>query len=244
MSKYVIVGTQRSGTTYLRHCLNSHPEITCHGEVFQKLYPDNYGYYQYIRTNPVYRVSHYLARSAVVSSYLNKLYSKSRGVNIGFKLMYSQVRFIPYAFPMVIDYLKKNEISIIHVIRRNVLKTHLSRLAAEQRQLYHAKQEQAMEQVHVETKGLLHELRKIEGENAWWREKFSSGRYLDVEYERFILNKDEQSKRMLDFMNVRRFRELTSSNVKINPDDLTLLISNYEDVDKCLADTEFEYCLD
>jgi hypothetical protein len=34
MTPFAIIGSQRSGTTYLRRSLNDHPEIVCHGEPF------------------------------------------------------------------------------------------------------------------------------------------------------------------------------------------------------------------
>ena len=40
MTPFVIIGSQRSGTTYLRRSLNNHPDIVCHGEPFN---PDTEG---------------------------------------------------------------------------------------------------------------------------------------------------------------------------------------------------------
>src|SRR5580704_14341800 len=34
MTPFAIIGSQRSGTTYLRRSLNDHPDIVCHGEPF------------------------------------------------------------------------------------------------------------------------------------------------------------------------------------------------------------------
>jgi hypothetical protein len=40
MTPFAIIGSQRSGTTYLRRSLNNHPDIVCHGEPFN---PDTEG---------------------------------------------------------------------------------------------------------------------------------------------------------------------------------------------------------
>ncbi len=40
MTPFAIIGSQRSGTTFLRRSLNSHPDIVCHGEPFN---PDTEG---------------------------------------------------------------------------------------------------------------------------------------------------------------------------------------------------------
>ena len=40
MTPFAIIGSQRSGTTFLRRSLNNHPDIVCHGEPFN---PDSEG---------------------------------------------------------------------------------------------------------------------------------------------------------------------------------------------------------
>ena len=47
MVKFVLLTTQRSGSTFLFHWLTSHPNVRCHGELFliKSSYHDNFRYY-------------------------------------------------------------------------------------------------------------------------------------------------------------------------------------------------------
>lgn len=125
-TKFVIVGAQRSGTTFIRQRLFSHGDVKCHGELFCKNYPFNAAYRVYCKKNIGRRLCHYLARAGLVREYLDEIYGSCEGDVVGFKLMYSEVRSIPYAYPSNLNYIDENEIKVVHIPRKNVLKTYVS----------------------------------------------------------------------------------------------------------------------
>ena len=243
MVDFIIVGTQRSGTTYIRRCLDSHSMIQCHGEVFEKRYRDPFGYYEYIDDSLPRRIKHLLLRGVAVNDYLDYLSSVSTAPIVGFKLMRSQFRRIPYRFPMLLDQIKAGDIKIIQVIRRNILKTYLSRLSAQVSGRYHAKSDSDVVKLTVNTSHIISELDIIHAENEWWQVMLSGTDFMVVEYENFVVNKDDESRRMLDYIGVERYEELSSANKKINPDDLSQMVLNFPELEAMLQGTRYEYCL-
>ena len=244
MTNFIVAGTQRSGTTYIRHCLNSHDNIICHGEVFQKRYKDDDGYYAYLEKSHLRKVRHYLFRRGIVNQYLDQLYEKTGETSVGIKLMHNQIQYIPYAFPMAVSYIKKNNIKVLHVVRRNVLKTHISRVTAMKRNMYHAKQVQQIVKINIDISDLVSQLKKIDYENIAWQNIFGAGDYMRLVYEDFVSCKEVKTKEILDFLEVGTHQQLHSNNVKINPDDMRDLIINYNEMADCLTGTDFEYCLE
>ena len=134
-------------------------------------------------------------------------------------------------------------IKVIQIIRRNVLKTYLSRLSTQASGRYHAKTDIDVATLFVDTSRLISELDKIRAENALWGRLLSGTNYMVVEYESFVANKEAESRRMLDFLGVNRYEVLTSTNRKINPDDSSLLVTNYSDMEAVLQGTRYEYYL-
>jgi len=53
MIKFVLLTTQRSGSTYVRLWLNSHPDIRCHSEIFFRGYPATDGFRAYCEANRI-----------------------------------------------------------------------------------------------------------------------------------------------------------------------------------------------
>src|SRR5215212_5764909 len=93
--QFVIVGTQRTGTTLIRTSLDSHSDLICSGEVFKggrRPYKELDGYWAYCRATPFNRVRHYVARKRNVREFLSRLLSREGAEAIGFKLMHSHAR--------------------------------------------------------------------------------------------------------------------------------------------------------
>lgn len=122
--KFVVLSTQRSGSTYIASLLQSHPSAVCYNEIF---HPEkchyNYPFFPeennpemlFIRdADPVEFLRQYVFRK-----YLTPFSA------VGFKLHYSQAidkRFVA----MWTHLLRDKEICFIHVSRANLLKTLIS----------------------------------------------------------------------------------------------------------------------
>lgn len=88
MSKFVLLTRQRSGSTFIRLWLNSHPNVRCHSEVFLRTYPAADGFKSYCEANRFRRLLYYtlgkprftkssynFAMKWIIERYLDELYN-------------------------------------------------------------------------------------------------------------------------------------------------------------------------
>ena len=155
MKPFVILTSQRTGSTYMRIWLNNHPEIRCHGEVFLCHYPHPDGYRAYCQQNGLRRLLHAMYGSRVMRklgashlsaglsrSFLDKLLhdpafpqpwvmaDQDHSLTVG-DLPKPVVGFKLmyghyFATPYVQRWLKEARVSIIHLTRRNLLARYIS----------------------------------------------------------------------------------------------------------------------
>ncbi|WP_339338462.1 sulfotransferase [uncultured Oceanicoccus sp.] len=241
MIKFVLLGVQRTGTTVLRTTLNNHSKIRCTGEVFKigtwntSAYEGDLGYEALMRNSVAGRIRHYIARGSNTTQYLDKLYMQNGYEAIGFKLMFNQTG----RFPAIIPYLKSNKIKLIHLVRENYLKTHISALMANKRGFHSTK---AVKQIKLimPVRDLVYRLDCIKNESDQWANIFSeSDNYLRVTYEDFMKSRDEQISKIVDFLGIEK-EEISSDLVKLTSDDLSEVLENYEDVKSKLLGTQYE----
>jgi hypothetical protein len=115
MTPFAIVGSQRSGTTYLRRSLNNHPDIVCHGEPFN---PDSEG-----ALVPPARWADLPgkdAREADPIAFLDRLMSFQAGGVVGFKLLLAHS-------PAVLNEIAARGYRLIILRRENALARYSSR---------------------------------------------------------------------------------------------------------------------
>jgi LPS sulfotransferase NodH len=249
-AKFLIAGTQRTGTTLLRTSLSSHPEITCHGEVF-KLgrvpYSQAGGYWAYSRSSIGNRLRSVLLPRRSCAEYLARLYGEQGGSAIGFKLMLNQCDARPYLWPLIARF----PVSCILVTRRNHLKTLVSRLTAAASGVYHvsatlpaksAVSKWVAQPVVVDAASIIAELDAIADEAARWRDLLSGVRSVEIEYEAYVRDQSAWNARVLDFLGVSQ-SALSSDLKKVNPDQLATMIVNYDEIADVLAGSSYAFCL-
>ena len=127
-TKFCVIAQARSGSTLLRHALNAHPEICCHGEVLSRqwingLVPiDN----PTIDRSPKPVVERLLAaRDDDIGHFLDKHVYAIDMPCVGFKIVYEDL-FKSDASEQIFDYLHQNHIHIIHLVRLNKFRAYVS----------------------------------------------------------------------------------------------------------------------
>ncbi len=122
-TRFVVLTHPRTGSTLLARALNSHPRITCFGEVFN-----------WVLTYVNFTVEGYdesnaddlnLRNKDPVAFLQERIFCQPPGMSsaVGFKLHYSHCS-PPWGFPTLLDYLAQDkEIRIVHLLRRNMLKS-------------------------------------------------------------------------------------------------------------------------
>jgi LPS sulfotransferase NodH len=248
---FVIAGTQRTGTTLLRTSLASHPGIECRGEVFKlgrRPYALPDGYWAFTRRNVACRANAVLRPRRSTRAFLAELYGTPAVEAIGYKLMLNQCEARPYLWLQTISH----GVSVIHMTRRNVLKTLVSRQAAATSGVYHvsdtlpvksAVKDWSASLVTLDPDSLIAALDRIAAEQQGWKEIIGGARCFDLYYEDYVADLDGWNGRILDFIGASRGC-LRSDLRKVNPDSLRSLVANYGEVEAVLRGTRYASCLD
>lgn len=196
------------------------------------------GYRRYLNKDRLTRLTrHYLDRKRIIGEFLDQLGSDSGARAVGFKLMHGQAR----NFPAVPKYVRDHNYRIIQVLRRNALKTLVSRAALLKHGVAHTQENVDTSKVRIATGRLVQQLDSIIQEGRWAEKEFSNLPLITVCYEDFVSNKKEQLNKMLDFLDAPYYGDLGSALVKLNPDNLSNMIENYEEVVRALKSTQHEH---
>jgi LPS sulfotransferase NodH len=245
VTRFVVLSTQRSGSTWVVDMLTSHPRVVAYSELFmhggegtprwgqEKDLP----YWQtYARGKPGGRVT----RPYWLWRYLGEAFQERADVDaIGFKLMYSQLTRISKPL-MPSLWLKR--VRIIHLMRRNALDVVLSKEAGAARGgKLHAREGEEVErvQIRLQTDDLLRRMtlheRAIEGARV--RFKRVGLPYSEVVYED-LAEDDQGFASLFEFLGVEP-APVSSSLQKVNPTVHEELIENYGEVRDALDGTKF-----
>lgn len=154
---FVLLSTQRSGSTWLLDQLHAHPRVFAHAELFLN---DGEGLPRFAGDGELPFFNTWIAqaetgrtwnaRRHALHDYLDLAFAAREGVEAaGFKLMYSQLRRVPD----LLAHLAWRRVKLVHLIRRNLLDVYLSRKAREVRGFAHAREGEAVEEVKLEIDG-------------------------------------------------------------------------------------------
>ena len=239
-TRFAVVSTQRSGSTLIRTALDSHPQIVCAGEVFLPAYDREFSFKLFLRDRKITGIDETLSRRRVVFDFLDWLYGSAENDAAGFKIMYSQFRWLPYKYPMVLDYFRRNDVRILHVVRENLLKLHISRIRARATGVYHSRNEGGEhEKITIDISSLIPDLVRMQRVQAEWRLRMKRYDSLEINYEAYVANNNETSSAMLKFLGVDASLPLRSPLKKVSSDILSSSIENFCEVENLLRRTEF-----
>lgn len=245
-TRFAIFGVQRTGTTLLMGLLDQHPDVLCVGEIFQYRTEDvQHGirrFRAYVHDSPRRRFLDLIRWRGIVHDYLDTVFPPFDESATGFKIMLDQIR----RYRPVLDYFKQNQYRILHVVRSNVLKTHISRLRARRSGVYHSSQPKTGTKIRIPVASLLQELTRLSNDNAELASLVSelglAGHTTTYETLRGKKWPAEQQ-RILDFLGVDPDVELRPKSIKLTADDLEQVIENYDEVVRVLENTPYESCL-
>ena len=233
----IILTTQRTGSTFLVDCLRSHPAIECSGEILNGQ-PDLMGPSYRGPFRDVVKAANMIRRGAWYPPYrLGQFYKGgTRQVRI-FKAMYNQL-----ARPFALKYLQsKPELRVIHLRRQNLLKVHVSALLMNKRRNVQATAPTEAIWIHVDPERAISGMRKARAEYEKYDDAFESQRRLHLNYEDLIDGQNLQAeiaRRICDFLGVK-FVPMKSKLVKLNPESLREMVTNYDELANAVSKTEF-----
>jgi len=245
-TNFVVLTTQRNGSTWFMSLLTSLDSVSAHGELFlprprspEKRWDSDFAYPRYIES----RARHGSLRPFSVFAYLTTLYNSPGSV--GFKLMYSQLK----QFPEIIVYLKHKRIPVVHLVRRNhldvMISFQLKRAVGRAHILSPADRPTDMK-IDIDTSTILKDLQRLQFKHDVGRRllRFSGLPYLEVAYED-LLTDGARLTNVLAFLNIEAPGQAPHSNIlKTRLADQREVIRNYDEVRRVLENSRFADLLD
>lgn len=236
---FAILSMQRSGSGWFETLLNSHINVSSNGEIF----------------GPIYRRNNISTIIKVLDSVYNLDWLTSSSKNecsaaIGFKWMLNQGLMEHHN--EIVNYFNDNGVSVIFLLRRNVLRRLVSLLAnsydkgAKVLNGVHVSHVHSHEEASTLSKykptiniaSLKLNLREMEATAKKALEYFNGTRHMILYYEDLIKNSYKLIE-VQDFLMLPRMK-LTSQQVKIHKGSLSEHIKNWDDVNKTLFGTTYE----
>jgi LPS sulfotransferase NodH len=245
-TRFIILATQRTGSTWLTDLLDSHPAVASYEEL---LLPADHHRQTWGRSDKEFFHEYYARRVARrrwplatpfwALRYLEELYAPRPGIDaIGMKLMYSQLK----QYPWLLAYLVLRQVRVVHLVRTNLLDVVVSQETAQARGRYHAYTSEAVEQTAVElkTEQLVPELEVLQHSVDRIRLllRLLPTPNIEISYEELGCD-DAALDSVFSFLGVRP-RRVTSRFAKLNRDCKQTLIANYQEVERTLRGTRFE----
>ncbi len=238
----ILLTSQRTGSSFLIDCLYSHPDIEPCGELLigaaEKFQPLTKG-----RLRPLAKFWRFARAGAWLPRRHMENFFRSGQARVRlFKAMYNHI-----SNPITLGYLRSHtEIRVLHLRRRNLLKMHVSRKLMGSGKRVQSMKPLAGAQVRIDPAEALASMRRARRQYQRFEEVFSAHPRLQLVYEDLISQQTidpKVSDAICDFLGIERV-ELTSKLVKLNPDPLSKIVTNYDELADAITVTEFGNLLD
>lgn len=254
--KYIIVGSERTGSSYLVELLKSHPAVISYSELFM---PDgclfNYLGYRFFSDKALleFRDNHPVD---FVKRMVFKPYKKEIDA-VGFKLLYEHK--YNNRIQAALNYLRsQRKIKIIHIQRDNLFQSLVSRKVAlkEGPSKYPEWVSKEVSKlgmgmgdltnpwlnnqvsIYIDNNESLEYFKKIENEKQYFAEYFKSHPHMDLYYEDMVSDMKKQSERIQSFLEIE-YNDLKTYSQKQVQLPLHELISNYYELREKFAGTRW-----
>jgi LPS sulfotransferase NodH len=239
-TKFIILGRPRTGSTLLRSLLNSHSKVLVLGELFRKgndIGWDMPGYEQ--NSQLLSLVTNAPARFLETEVFHN--YPKGIAA-VGFKMFYHDAKTDPQK--EIWPYLSgRKDIKIIHITRKNILKTHLSLVRALETGQWYATGKKAIADsvpVHLDRQLCREAFIKTEKEEMEFDLFFDGHPKIRVTYEDLTKDRHREMDKIFNFLGVA-YEDAAPSIVKQSGRPLDEMIANYHALKKEFSNTRWKY---
>ena len=251
---FVVLTTQRSGSTWVIDVLNKLRNTKAYGELLlnqERTWDAGELDFPRFCESPQRTLAR---RPRAMFAYLDELY-RQRAV-VGFKLMYSQIR----QYPEVLAYVRMRKVRVIHLVRKNYIDIQVSQALKEAsgrphvwkgREVVHTddarvqlqprQEETDVTQVRLDPRALLQRLRWLRRRYNLFKKWLSwSGQpHVEVVYEDLLQN-NSGFEVIRDFLDIGPDREIPQTDmVRIRTGHHAEVISNYDEVRAMLRNTDF-----
>lgn len=237
--QFVILSTQRSGSNWLEDRLAGHPRITMYREeIFRPTLTKPIAYRSYRDSDTVRRLLGRVAPPVAKFRYLRWLHRNAPDAAqvVGFRLMYDQLRRNPSLGVL----LAAQRTPVVHLVRKNVLATHVSVVAARTSGLYVTRStEKKTPPVRLDAAGLVADLERRIAFIDRHRRMLRTVPHIEVGFTELTADPDAGDRRILDFLGLPA-ADLGSMVRRSGDRPLDERIVNIDEVAGVLRNTRFD----
>ncbi|MBA2707174.1 MAG: sulfotransferase domain-containing protein [Gemmatimonadaceae bacterium] len=243
---FLVLTTQRNGSTWLMSMLNALDDVSAHGELFlprprsgEKRWDSDFARARYVESTPIVG----RLRPFSVYKYLDAFYDSE--TTAGFKLMYSQLRL----FPEILSYVITRRLRVVHLVRRNHLDVLISFAIKRQIDRAHvltSEDRPADVTVSIALDSLMRSIRRLQFKHDAARIllRVSRVRHIEVAYEDLVAH-TARFHDVCSFLEIPLTAELPRSNIiKTRIGSQRQVITNYDAVRRTLESSRFAYLLE
>ena len=243
---FVVLTTQRNGSTWVMSVLNGLDDVSAQGELFlprprsrERRWDSDFARARYVES----RAEFGHLRPFSVFRYLNAFYDSRSST--GFKLMYSQLR----SYPEILPYLMRRRIRVVHLVRRNHLDVLVSFAIKRQIDQAHILADQDLPTdilVDIPSDSLMQDIKKLHFRHDAARKllKLCRMRHIEVAYEDLAAH-PARFANILAFLEIPVAASLPRSNIlKTRVGSQREVIRNYDEVQRVLEGSRFAYLLE
>lgn len=233
---FILLASQRTGSTLVWRTLDQHPEVSALGELFLRESEDAGSYADIARQSAFSRLSSRVAPARFAGRYLDRALTPADGIrSAGFKLMYSQVP------PGFWEWSARRKPAFIHLQRRNLLKVLISKAAAETSGVRHRKahESHAFGKVTLPTDDLAGRLTRLQADVRAHEHRLEAHRSHAAYYEDLLDNPEDFFAELFAFLGASEWKLPNLPLRKLVPDGLDEAVENASEVRGLLADTPF-----
>jgi LPS sulfotransferase NodH len=162
--------------------------------------------------------------------------------HVGFKLFYYHLRDDEWN-----RFLNGDQFKIIHLTRRNYLRTIISlEIASKTSQWIYTKSHNKIthKTITIDSEKILQRIKNIAEQETLFRTRVRDWETLEVVYEDFVRDLKKEFKRICYFLKIPDIRILRIRLKKQNPEPLSKLIKNFDEIVSVLRQTDFSECLE
>jgi len=233
----------------LRRMLNTHPDRTCHGEVFSIRREPNLGRDYHMKISKTTKELAELRAADMVDFLHRHVWERKDCKAIGAKIKYRQLE---EQYPAILQaILDDPEILIIHLTRKNLLKRYVSnRLVIAQKTptVITNRAAKASEKFEIQVKTIIDpekcidNMKETRASEKRFKSYFQGHHVFDMVYETFINQENQSMMKLQSVLGVDPM-PLEPKTVKINSDNLEDLVENFDELTNTLQDTIFSHYL-
>jgi LPS sulfotransferase NodH len=223
--KYIIVTRSRTGSNFLISLLNAHPNIHALGEEFSKI------------------------GNKSTQSIWNQIFCKKpKNIHlVGFKLFYYHP--LDSEDKSVWEIIQNDpEIRLIHLTRKNLLRTYVSREIAKKTDIWSSNESggklisKELKKIEVNISQCMADIENTINWQNTFKNRFNNHRVLEINYEQLSNDTQKTMHKVFDFLETTQ-HPVTSELKKQNTESLSELISNYTEVSEAFKSNGLEQFL-